>query len=363
MIDPQSPPLRKQSAVRASVDKKLGRGTSATAAQAAEVLTPVERVEWLLAELINLMAQRSFHLWAQDYAQETEPDFLRALEVIAEEGRKVNPKVADVLRWTVQRGYQSRDGSREEAPWEIVPEVWIGIWDQVWPFADATVSRWPKDLDPLTAKKPRAYKRKTVAAQKKGVRFPKAVVKPMDVMHMAPAACYALWKAGASDDALDSFFEKTSEQDLATLLLKWVKVKGDPTAAELRETLHPLHPLQRALGPKVRAGQTLLAILPADQLEPVTPRLLEELQGLRIQMKPKRSFAESVKATLAQLDDTDPNLVVMDARDFTKDAPKTALELLDGFIQVVVCGENEHVAALEKAAKAKNIPVHRPSKR
>jgi hypothetical protein len=318
--------------------------------------TSIERVEWLLSELVTAMFDRTFHLWVQDYALEEEPDFLQALAVIAEVARPVQPRVADLVRWTVQRGLDARDECRPETLYSVVPEIWVGTWDAVAPFLDATVERWPKALDPFAAPKPPAWKRKAIAPAKKAPRFPKATVKAAEAATMMPAAFFALWEAGASDDALDTFFEKTETVQIADLLLKWLRVEGDPKPAALQEALYPPHPLEREVGGTVSLGRPNLILLPADRLEPMTPGLLRAFRGVRLQIDPKRSFEQNVQAALNEVS---PNLMLLDARDLTPKAEATVVELLQLSKVVVVCGGGERVDSLERAATQQKIPVLR----
>lgn len=352
-LDPLAPPLREQPAVRASVDEKLGAGSGLSVAEAAARLTPVERVEWLLGELLVAMLDKRFHIWVQGYALGADPDFLRAVAGIAEVARPIRPRIAELLRWTVSRGIGARTGERPDALISVVPEVWNGIWEEVVPFLKSAIARWPESLDPLALPEPPQWRRDPVTASSDRPRFPSACVSLAAPGQAVERACFALWEAGASDDDLDTFFFDARGDALPEVLLAWVRVEGDPGLPAVQELLCPRHPLEVALGLEKFAWPTLIRCS-HERLDAVA-EAVSETAAVRIQPEPERPFGACVRSALRM----DPDLLVVDAQDLSlEDVPLLQTALETGHL-VVLAGDSEGAQALEAAAAKGQVPILR----
>lgn len=234
-LTPASPELRDPRSLRERVDARLGHGTGLSLAEARDLLSPAERMEWALGECLFSMMDRRFHLWVQGWCLHGPVDGPAAVAAIAEAARPLDGVVADLLRWTSQRGVWARTGERPDALFTVVPEVWHGAWDRVVPFTKALSSRWPEDADPFALPAPTPWKRPAAAGR------PRLVF--LDGGTVLESAAHALWAAGASEDDLDEFYREAGN-DLAAAVTKRV----DCDAAALNALLHPADPLATALG-------------------------------------------------------------------------------------------------------------------
>ena len=239
-ITPSTPVVRDPRSLRERVDAKLGQGTGMSFAEARDLLSPAERVEWALGECLMAMRDRRFHIWVQGWCLEGPVDGPAVIATVAEHAREVDGVVADLLRWTALRGVWARTGERKEALFSVVPEVWLGAWDRVVPFLHEVTSRWPEDVDPFTLPAPAPWKRPTSKARPR-VEFPSLTAEGI-----LETTAHALWAAGASEDDLDDFFREAGKDLLAAVV---ARVKLEPAEVEVvRLALNPPDLLGQALG-------------------------------------------------------------------------------------------------------------------
>lgn len=231
----ETPEIRDPKSLRERVDAKLGHGTGMNFAEARDLLSPAERVEWALGECLFAMMDRRFHIWVQGWCLEGPVDGPAVVAAIAEAARPLDGVIADLLRWTALRGVWARTGERREALFNVVPEVWAGAWDRVVPFMRALTARWPEDVDPFALPAPAPWSRQTTFSKPRLVFLDRATV--------LESAAHALWTAGASEDDLDEFYREAGE-DLTAAVAKRVDCDG----AALHALLHPVDPLATALG-------------------------------------------------------------------------------------------------------------------
>jgi hypothetical protein len=367
IIDPASPPLRDQADVRRSVDEKLGAGVGLSTDEACAKLTAVERVEWIVGELLVSMLDKKLHIWVQGWCSGGALDGPAAVARIAEAGRALDPVVADMARWTAFRA-ESRPGGL----FTVVPEVWNGHWTGVVPpFMKALVARWPEGLDPLTLPEPPPWSRPVVAPAAAEPRYPGVRVGLTDAAKdcalTAPAepdlavevVAFALWRGGAPDEELDAFYEELgrSGDRLPELFARWIAVDGVAADAakleRLRALYHPRHPLELETGvDKLRWPS--LVLLSAERLEPVAAALADA-RTVRLQPTAERSFDACVRSALR----VDPDVLLADARDVTESCAPALLTALQTGHVVALCGASAGADALEKAARLGGVDVVR----
>lgn len=229
------PEIRDPKTLRERVDAKLGHGGGLSFAEARNLLSPAERVEWALGECLVAMLDRRFHIWIQGWCLEGSVDGPAVIAAVAEAARPLDGVVANLLRWTALRGAWARSGDRPEALFNVVPEVWLGAWDRVVPFMQALAARWPEDVDPFALAAPPAWMRPT------GFVKPRLVF--LDAGTVLEASAHALWAAGASEDDLDEFYREAGN-DLTAAVTKRI----DCDDAALHALLHPADSLATALG-------------------------------------------------------------------------------------------------------------------
>ena len=261
-------PLRHRRTVRESVDQKLGYGYDCTYLQAWNALSNVERVEWMLGELLVGLRDFRLHIWHQNFVdgERANPDWVSIYEALAEVGRPLGEETADLLRWTVAR---ARKGV---ALASVIPPVWSHSWEPVADWAYSLVERWPEECDPAHLEEVDAYHRQLTAPRKEAPYYPEA---KLAVTEMAAADCifhcpvvnldalmdsasYALWKVGADDDQLDKFYFGVSRAPgtLAREIAEWVNFDGDGGSEPRFESVRSrLDPLASILGLESSEGQ------------------------------------------------------------------------------------------------------------
>jgi hypothetical protein len=367
IIDPASAPLRDQADVRRSVDEKLGDGGGLSLEQACAKLNAVERVEWIMGELLVSMLDKKLHIWVQGWCSGGAPDGPAAVARIVEAGRRLDPIVADLARWTAFRA-----ASRPGGLFTVVPEVWNGHWTGVVPpFMKALVARWPEGVDPLTLPEPPAWSRAVVAPRAEGARYPEvrvgltdaakncALTAPANSELAAEVVAFALWQGGASDEELDAYYEELggSGDRLPELFARWVAIDGGEadaaTLARLRAAYHPRHPLEIETGVE-KLKWPALVLLPAERLEPVAAALAQA-RTVRLRPTADISFVDYARAALRQ----DPDILLVDARDATEAGAELLVAALQTGHVVAVCGTSPAVEALEAEARRGGVEVVR----
>jgi len=233
-----SAPQRTYADVRARIDGALGSGIGLPVAEAAGRLTGTEHAVWALDNLLACLAQERFHIWDQNFCS-GDHDGPRAIDSIAEAGRAVDPLVADLLRWTARW-----PRTRAIALVSVVPLVWQSHLDAALRFLHAVAERWDDSVHPLELPAPPPFARPELEAEPGPVRFPSVAVGfsergagcavrcPEEQQHregVFRAAVWALWRAGASDAALDDFFEQYhgGGSDEVEVLGRWIRIDGD----------------------------------------------------------------------------------------------------------------------------------------
>jgi hypothetical protein len=244
MSTPSSPtpllpaPQRTYADVRARIDGALGSGFGVPVDEAAGRLTGAEHAVWALDNLIACLAQDRFHIWDQSFCS-GDYDGPRAIDSIAEAGRAVDPVVADLLRWSARW-----PRTRPVALVSVVPLVWQRKLDAALGFLHAVAERWDDSIQPLALPAPPPLSRPELEAEPGPVRFPSVAVGfsergagcevrcPEEQLHREGVFCaavWALWRAGASDAALDDFFEQYhgGDNDEVEVVSRWIRIDGD----------------------------------------------------------------------------------------------------------------------------------------
>lgn len=335
-IDPNSPPLRERAAVRASVDAKWEQGMEIP--ETWTQLTPPERVEWFLGELLVCLLDFRFHIWIQGFIDpgRLPEDCPRLLAALAEVGRPLDDEVAELLRWTAERAEGVRDGTGGEGVMSVVPLVWSAVWTgRVPEFAYALVERWPADLDP-TAIEPGPWARTVVAPHEgEGPRYPEcrvgytgravgcALQAAPHASAIAETTAYALWRAGASNAELNRFFfdDSGAGRQLPEACARWVCFDGDGGDPERFDLLRrALDPLASLLGVEHTEG-SLVVRAAADDLEGLQARLGEFCSARRAEPSAEGDLAASVRSLLRM----DVDVILVDAADVSTEEHVEAL--------------------------------------
>jgi hypothetical protein len=330
-LTPSSPEVREPRSLRERVDAKLGAGTGMSFAEARELLSPAERVEWALGECLFSMMDRRFHIWVQGWCLEGPVDGPAVVAAIAEATRPLDGVVADLLRWTSLRGVWARTGERKEALFNVVPEVWHGAWDRVPPYMKAVQARWPEDVDPFALPAPPPWSRPT--------SFTKPRLEFHEAGSVLEATSHALWASGASEDDLDDFFREAGEN-----LLEAVTKRVDCDAEALRALLHPPDPLAAALGVEKIAFPSLL-VAPAE-------REAEFLKAAEFysHVVCRAPLNAAVRSALRR----DPDLLVVWAHEARTEDIDLLVSSLETGHAVLLFGRHE---ALQSRANAGGIPT------
>lgn len=305
-LTPSSPELRDPGSLRGRVDARLGHGSGMSFAEARDLLSPAERMEWALGECLFAMLDRRFHIWVQGWCLDGPVDGPAVIAAIAEAARPLDPVVADLLRWTSNRGVWARTGERPDALFTVVPEVWHGAWDRVVPFTKALSARWPEDADPFSMPAPAPWVRSMSPAR------PKLVF--LDASTVLESTAHALWAAGASEDALDEFY-RDAGRDLAAA----VSARVDCDAAALHALLNPRDPLTDALGIDKIAFPSLHVVAPDREGEIL--RAAERWN--HVVLRPP--FRDSARAALRR----DPDLLI----GWTRDLAPGDVEMLRNILE------------------------------
>ncbi|HEX7900084.1 MAG TPA: hypothetical protein VF950_20115 [Planctomycetota bacterium] len=324
-------PLREPRVLRERVDAKLGAGTGMSLAEARDLLSPAERVEWALGECLFAMKDRRFHIWVQGWCLEGPVDGPAVIAAIAEAARPVDGVVADLLRWTANRGVWARTGERPEALFNVVPEVWLGAWEKVVPFVHAVASCWPEDVDPFALPAPPPWTRAT--SQKKiRMDFPSLTAEGI-----LESAAHALWAGGASEDDLDAFFREAGE-DLLASVVKRIQLDAKEVEA-IKLALHPPDVLALALGLEKLTYPSLLLVKPEREAEILA---LAERYNHAVVRPP---FAEGARRALRM----DPDLVIGWTRDLLPGDVEIVTTILQTGHAVLLFGTKDALSGIPES--------------
>ncbi len=281
-----SKPERTYDAVRARIDAVLGAG-HVSAGVAAARLHGADQAVWALDNLLSCVFDDRFHIWDQGFVQ-ADLDGPRLISAIAETAREVNPVVADLLRWTARW-----PRTRGVALVSVVPELWHQHAEAARAFLFEVAARWPDAIDPLELPEPPPWGRAELTPAPDEPRFPTVTVgfTPQGAGCTVQCQCastppakifgcivFALWQAGAPDEALEAFWREYFERgaDQVAVLCRYVSFDGDggddTRKARLRLALDPPHPLQTWLEVD-QLPSPAVVWLPAGALDEVARRL------------------------------------------------------------------------------------------
>ena len=322
-LTPSTPEIRDPKSLRERVDAKLGHGSGMSFQEARGLLSPAERMEWALGECLFAMLDRRFHIWVQGWCLDGPVDGPAAVAAIAEAARPLDGVVADLLRWTALRGVWARTGERKEALFNVVPEVWLGAWDRVVPFARALSSRWPEDADPFELQAPPPWTR--------SVPFTRPRLVFLDGATVLESAAHALWAAGASEDDLDEFY-RDAGKDLEQAVVRRV----DCDAAGLHALLNPADPLADALG-IAQISFPSLHVVPVE----LEGRILSAAEGWNhVVVRPP--FRDAARTALRR----DPDLLIGWTRDLAPGDVELVGTILETGHAMVFLGDRDALAGL-----------------
>jgi hypothetical protein len=321
-------PLREPRILRERVDAKLGQGTGMSFAEARDLLSPAERVEWALGECLMAMRDRRFHIWVQGWCLEGPVDGPAVIAAIAETARSIDGVVADLLRWTSNRGVWARTGERPEALFNVVPEVWLGAWERVVPFIHAVASCWPEDVDPFALPAPPPWTRPT--SQKKiRMEFPSLTAEGI-----LESAAHALWAGGASEDDLDAFFREAG-QDLLASVVKRIQLEAKEVEA-IKLALNPPDVLALALGLEKLKFPSLMLVKPEREAEILA--LAERYNHVVV----RPPFAQEARRALRR----DPDLIIGWTRDLEAGDVEMVRTILETGHAVLLFGSRDALAGV-----------------
>jgi hypothetical protein len=371
-LDPASAPLRSPPDVRASVDLKLGYGQGLGVDEACALLTPVERVEWMLGELLISLFDRRFHIWVQSFA-EGAADWPARYRSVLEVAEALAPGTVAPVRWAVERGAQVRAGTGGVALFSFEAEVCLGQWEGVKPWLEATVARWPEDLDPCALAAATARPRRIEAPRAAGPKYPQARVGysprgtacPWQAQpnrdSVVEVTCAAAWKAGASDAALAELFQAlgAAREQLPEVCAAWVSFDGDGGDAArfqaLREQLFPRHPLAQYFGIE-RLEFPFLGLVAEVDFAALSQRLAEAAPFLWLGDRPAISVEQELLSALRQ----DPDGLCLHASHLTADVETLLLRTLETGHAVLLGGTSPRLEAFVSRAQTEaRVPVHR----
>lgn len=371
---PSNPaPIRSQKEVRAAVDEALGAGVGLSIEEAAARLGHVERVEWLLGELLFSLLDHGLHRWVQGFASPGGFDGPRHLAALIEAGRAIDPALTDLLRWVVERGRMDRDGLSGVALITPIPEVALGGWEGVPSWVRRMVEGWPAEVDPLALPEAAPFSRTTTHAQPGTTHFPSvaigftgagaacAVQCKAELGAVRETVLHALFRAGADDEALDGCFQMlgSADRQLPERLAEWVLFDGDGGDAArfeaLRVELFPRSALERLLG-RDALPFPALALLPLEALEPFREAVRGE-GAVDLTPRDGRDLLQMARAALRQ----DPDLVFVASSHLVEGASELLTQTLLTGHQVVLFGESAATAALEQQLVGFGVPVLRPA--
>jgi hypothetical protein len=339
-ILPTSPVLRGPRDLRERVDAKLGSGVGMPMTEARDRLSPAERAEWALGECLFAMLDKRFHIWVQGWCLDRGVDGPAAVAAIAEAARPLDGVVADLLRWTSNRGVWARTGERPDALMTVVPEVWHGAWHRVKPFMEALAQRWPEDVDPFALPAPAPWTR-TAGTVPVRLTFPDPT--PDGVVE---ATAHALWAGGASEDQLDEFYRGLGP-NLPEGLDRWVRFEPGELEA-LRAALHPPDPLAALAGVEKLAFPSLLVVPPEREAELLQAAAF--YRHVELRPSPERPFGPALRSALRM----DPDVLVAWARDVKAEDVDLLVTALETGHLVALLGE---VPGLAERAAGSGVPL------
>lgn len=327
LLDPDAAPLRDRMVVRERLDARIGLGSGMSVDDVWDALDPVERVEWMLGELLVCVRDNAHHIWIQHFAlpERSATDWPARYDVIAEAGRALDPELADLLRWTSARAACVRAGG-EEPMSGVVPAAWAAAWEGVPAWARGIVERWPEGLDPVGSAP--AWHRAAVPPAVQEPFFPGARVHWEEGMATSPTdlvdrASLALWRAGADDETLNAAYEDLAvyPDALPEALARWV-VLGDGDPALLEPLRRALDPVARVLGIET-TRETYVVFVPREEL----PRIETQLECDRLRASPEATLMERARRATRM----GVGALLVDAEDVRNDD-------LDGMFQLAACG-------------------------
>lgn len=341
-LTPSTPAVRDPKALRARVDAKLGSGGGMSMAEARALLSPAERMEWALGECLISMLDKRFHIWVQGWCLEGPVDGPAVIAAIAEAARPLDEVVADLLRWTSNRGRWARTGERPDALISVVPEVWHGAWDRVVPFAHTLSAAWPEEVDPFALPAPAPWTR---GPRRGKIRVEYPVLTPDGVLE---STAHALWAGGATEDELDAFFQEAGR--LPEILPRYVAIEPAELEA-LRLALNPPDPLAGLLGVE-KLKFPSLGLLPAAR----EAELLEAAKSCR-HVVLEAPLLQAARTALRR----DPDLLVARTQDVTAGDVEILLSALQTGHLLILHGEaTAEVEGLAATAASFGTPVLRP---
>jgi hypothetical protein len=332
-LTPSMPLIRDPKSLRERVDLKLGQGSGMSFAEARDLLSPAERMEWAFGECLFAMLDRRFHIWVQGWCLEGPVDGPAVVAAIAEAARPLDGVVADLLRWTSLRGVWARTGERPEALFTVVPEVWHGAWDRVVPFTRAISARWPEEADPFELPAPPPWKRSTANTRPRLVFLDRGTV--------LESSAHALWAAGASEDDLDEFYREAGD-DLTAAVTK--RIDCDDVA--LHALLHPVDPLAKALRVEKIAFPSLHIVPPEREGEIL--RAAESWNHVVL----RAPFGNAARSALRQ----DPDLLIGWTRDLGPDDVALVTSILETGQAMLFFGTREALSGVPAQYHAREAP-------
>ncbi|MGE0494859.1 MAG: ATPase, T2SS/T4P/T4SS family [Vulcanimicrobiota bacterium] len=278
--------VRTHQSVRDAVDQKLGYGSGLTHHQAWAKLDNVEKVAWLLGELLISLLDHRLHIWHQNLSG---PEWDPIYEGLAEIGRPLGEETADLLRWTIQ------NAQRGVAMTSVIPCVWSVAWNPGWTYS--LVERWDENLSPESLKAP-PFTRATVAPAAGRPRYPDcrlvvAELPQLTIGDLIETTSYNLWKAGASDQELDDFFAGVSRRPsgICQSLGEWVHFEGDAQVVARQ-----LDPLATALGLD-SSEHEFCALTPVGTLDQLEARLAN-FNAVRLRLEAGETMGQKIRSAL-----------------------------------------------------------------
>lgn len=299
------------------MDEKLGTGYGMSYPEAWNKLAGVERVEWLLGELLISLRNHRLHIWHQNFVDPPEAqDWCHMYESLAELGRPLSAEISDLLRWTINKA------QRGVALASVIPCVWSHVWEAVPQWAYSIVERWPEDLEVTALERACDYTRPTVQAQATEPYFADcklAITKQatadcnyrcsgLTLENLIDSASYGLWKTGADDRQLDAFFNGLSNRasSVGAELAQWICFDGDGgDQARFKELQRALDPLAAALGLESSEHQ-FCALTPEGTLDSLESAL-DGFPIARLKPHPEMTLKQQLFSALRQ--DVDPILL------------------------------------------------------
>jgi hypothetical protein len=340
-----TPILRDPAVLREAVDSRMRSMIEQTAALAGfeQTLSPVERLEWVLSQCRYSILGWRFHIWVQHWCLEGRPDGPGMIAAIAEAARPLDGMVADLLRWTANRGVWARTRQRPEALTSVVPEVWSGARDRVLAFLDAVCARWPEDVDPFNMPAPAPWKRKLR-------RGPITVSYPtLTLEGVIESTAHALWLGGAGEDKLDAFFKDRDK--LPDVLPRYVSI-DEAMIETIRAALNPPEPLA-VIGIERLEYPSLVIIALAHEAQVLG--VMKQYNSHVMRPEPGTSLTQAAYAG-ARLD---RDVFLGWARDLIPEDVKTLAQVAATGVALLLLGEGDLVEAIAARTIEYGAPVVR----